>query len=75
MLHKVPLFFTERLPPKMSVHATATYVACHTSINAVQGLSDILQEEMGAFEMQRTECSCHHICSSTTFQRGVEGRC
>ncbi|KAE8280143.1 hypothetical protein D5F01_LYC22285 [Larimichthys crocea] len=31
----------------------ATYVACHTSINAVQDLSDILQEEM----MHRTTCT------------------
>ncbi len=35
----------------------ATYVACHTSINAVEDLSDILQEEMGAFKMHRTKCT------------------
>ena len=35
----------------------ATYVACHTSIIAVQDLSDILQEEMGAFKMHRTKCT------------------
>ena len=35
----------------------ATYVACHTSINAVGDLSDILQEEMGAFKMHRTKCT------------------
>lgn len=35
----------------------AAYVACHTSINAVDDLSDILQEEMGAFKMHRTKCT------------------
>ena len=25
MLHKVPLFFTEHLPPKLSVHTTVRY--------------------------------------------------
>ena len=35
----------------------ATYVACHTSINAVDDLSDILQDEMGAFKMHRTKCT------------------
>ena len=35
----------------------ATYVACHTSINAVDDLSDILQDEMGAFKMHKTKCT------------------
>lgn len=35
----------------------ATYVACHTSINAVDELSDILQDETGAFQMHRTKCT------------------
>ena len=35
----------------------ATYVACHTSINAVDDLSDILHEEMGTFKMHSTKCS------------------
>lgn len=35
----------------------ATYVACHTSINAVDELSDILKDEIGAFKMHRTKCS------------------
>ena len=35
----------------------ATCVACHTSINAVQDLSDIVQEVMGVFKMHRTRCT------------------
>ena len=35
----------------------ATYVACHTSINALDDLSDILEEEFGKFRMHRTKCT------------------
>ena len=35
----------------------ATYVACHTSINAVDDLSDIWHDETGAFSMHRTKCT------------------
>ncbi|KAL0153997.1 hypothetical protein M9458_050699, partial [Cirrhinus mrigala] len=35
----------------------ATYVACHTSVNAVDDLSDIIQDEVGAFKMHRTKCT------------------
>lgn len=35
----------------------ATHVACHKSINAVDELSDILEDEIGAFKMYRTKCS------------------
>lgn len=37
--------------------STIKDVACHTSINAVEDLSDILQDEMGAFKMHRTKCT------------------
>lgn len=35
----------------------ATYVACHTSINAVDDLTDILQDETRAFKMHRIKCT------------------
>lgn len=35
----------------------ATYIACHTSINAVDDLSDILKDETRAFQMHRTKCT------------------
>lgn len=46
---------------KRSELKIATYVAFHTSINAVQDLSDKLQEEMGAFKRtgQSVQLSSH----------------
>lgn len=35
----------------------AAYIAFHTSINAVDDLSDILKDEMGTFQMHRTKCT------------------
>lgn len=35
----------------------AAYIACHSSINAVDDLSDILKGEMGTFQMHRTKCT------------------
>ncbi|KAL1252639.1 hypothetical protein QQF64_017332 [Cirrhinus molitorella] len=35
----------------------ATYIACHTSVNAVDELSDMLNDETGGFQMHRTKCS------------------
>lgn len=35
----------------------AAYIACHSSINAVDDLSDILKDEMGTFQMHRTKCT------------------
>lgn len=33
----------------------ATYVAYHTSINGVDDLSDIMRDQIGAFQMYRTK--------------------
>lgn len=35
----------------------AAYIACHSSINAVDHLSDLLKDEMGTFQMHRTKCT------------------
>ncbi len=40
----------------------AAYIACHTSINAVDDLSDILKDEMGTFQMHRTKCTAIIKC-------------
>ncbi len=42
---------------KRSEIRIAAYIACHTSINAVDDLSDILKDEMGTFQMHRTKCT------------------
>ena len=55
----------------------ATYIACHTSINAVDELSDILQDEVGSFKMHRTKCSAiikSVISDITIFSRGYKRR-
>lgn len=35
----------------------ATYLTCHTSINAGEDSSDMLQEEVCLFKMHRTKCT------------------
>ncbi len=47
----------------------AAYIACHTSINAVDDLSDILKDEMGTFQMHRH----YQICSRAALQRRTCG--
>lgn len=42
---------------KCSELRIATYVACYTSVSAVDDLSDIIQDEVGAFRMHRTKCT------------------